>query len=141
MTAPKPSALKLLNGSAAHHPERRNPAEPTPAVGAVPPPWLPAEGPARDTWDRLAPVLTSTRVLTVADADALGLVCMAAAEYLAALAESDGWRHADSAWKRYAAALGWFGMTPSARTRVAAVPELGADPLVAWMEGTSSAAP
>ena len=57
MTARKPTSMKLLEGT--YRRDRANPAEPKPDVGAEPPPWLPADGPARDAWHRLAPVLTT----------------------------------------------------------------------------------
>lgn len=133
MTARTPTALKILNGSDAHHPERRNPAEPKPDVGAKPPPWLPRSGPARRAWRRLAPILTATRILTVADAEALALVCTALADYLEARADANGWRRADAAAKRYAAGLAWFGMNPSARTRVTVVPVAEHDPVAEWI--------
>jgi hypothetical protein len=133
MTARKPTALKILQGTDAHHPERRNPAEPRPALGAKPPPWLPRNGPARSAWRRLAPVLTATRVLTVADAEALALACLALSDFLEARADANGWRRADAAWKRYSGMLVQFGMTPSSRVRVSAVPAVERDPLAEWM--------
>ena len=129
---PTPTALKLLNGSAKHDPQRINKAEPKPAVGAEPPPFLPRRGPAWTAWQRHASVLTRTRVLTEADADALALGCLALAEYLDARKDQDGWRRADAAWKRYGAALGWFGLNPSARTRIHAAPAEERDPLAEW---------
>jgi len=139
MTAPTPSALKLLRGTA--RPDRANPAEPRPAVGAKPPPWLPRKGPARLAWRRLARILTATRVLTVADAEALALGCVALEEWLAARADANGWRRADAAWKRYRAVLQDFGLTPSARTRVAAVPPATVDPFEAWLAATPPSSP
>jgi phage terminase small subunit len=127
---PKPTALKVLQGTT--RADRANPAEPKPAVGAAPPPWLPRYGPARAAWRRLAPILTQMRVLTTADAEALGLACMALAEFLEAQSDASSWRRGDAAWKRYLAVLRDFGMTPSARTRVTAAPEEEADPLEAW---------
>lgn len=141
MTARKPTALKILQGTDAHHPERRNPAEPHPAVGAKPPPWLPRNGPARSAWRRLAPVLTATRVLTVADAEALALACLALADFLEARADANGWRRADAAWERYSGMLVQFGMTPSSRVRVSAVPAVERDPLAEWMASAPSAPP
>ena len=130
MTAPKPTALKVMEGT--YRRDRARAAEPSPAVGATPPPWLPRSGPARRAWRRLAPVLTRTRVLTEADAEALAVVCMALAEALEAQADPVGWRRADAAWKRYAAGLATFGMNPSARTRVGAVPVPEQDPFAEW---------
>lgn len=136
---PKPAALKVLQGT--DRADRRNPAEPKPAIGAKPPPWLPRTGPARSAWRRLAPVLTAARVLTVADAEALALACLALSDFLEARADANGWRRADAAWKRYSGMLVQFGMTPSARTRVAAVPAEEADPLAAWMASAPSEPP
>lgn len=129
MTARKPSALKLLSGT--FRPDRaRN--EPQPPVGATPPPYLPSSGPARAAWDRLAPGLIETRVLTEADAEALAIGCMALAEFLSARRRKAEWRRADSAWKRYTSILKDFGLTPASRTRVAAVPASPSDPLAEW---------
>ena len=144
MTAPKPSALKLLHGT--WRPDRANPAEPVPAsIGADPPPWLPTRGPARGAWDRLSAELAAMRVLTPADAEALALGCMALAEYLAARRRpSVSWRRADAAWKRYAATLREFGLTPSSRTRVAAVPSGPSEAeaaLAAWEAKPDASAP
>ena len=74
-------------------------------------------------------------MLTEADADALALGCVALADYLAARADPAGWRRAADAWKRYVAVLVQFGMTPSSRTRVAAVPVVEHDPFDEWMAG------
>jgi phage terminase small subunit len=133
---PTPTALKLLNGSAAHDRKRLNADEPKPRVGAKSPPFLPRSGPARSAWCRLAPMLSRLRILTEADADALALGCIALAEYLDARNDENGWRRADAAWKRYAAALSWFGLNPSARVRIHAAPVEIRDPLEAWMEGS-----
>lgn len=134
MNPPKPSALKVLNGSAAHNPGRVNRLEPKPAPGVTDPPaWLPRTGPARAAWDRNLPVLLRMRVLTEADAEALALGCVALAEYLAAKRRGEkGWRRAADAWKRYQSTLRDFGMTPSARTRVQMVDAPAVDPLAAW---------
>ena len=129
---PTPTALKLLTGAARHDPQRVNRDEPKPKVGAAPPPFLPRRGPAWSAWKRHAAVLERIRVLTEADADALALGCMALAEYIDAQKDEDGWRRAADAWKRYGAALGWFGLNPSARTRIHAEPAIEADPLEAW---------
>jgi phage terminase small subunit len=127
---PLPSALKLIRGTA--RADRTNPAEPTPDIGAKPPPWLPKTGPSRAAWRRLSRVLTATRVLTVADAEALALGCVAIEDYIAARGDPTAWRRADAAWKRYLAVLSAFGLTPSARTRVSAVPEPEHDALAEW---------
>ena len=129
---PTPTALKLINGSAKHDPQRINRDEPKPQLGASPPPFLPRRGPAWSAWKRHTAILKPLRVLTEADADALALGCLALAEYLAAQKDAEGWRHAADAWRRYSMALGWFGLHPSARTRIHAEPEVKDDPLEAW---------
>ncbi len=139
MTAPTPSTLKVLRNT--YRKDRANPAEPRPTVGAKAPPWLSRDGPARQAWRRLSRVLTATRVLTVADAEALALGCVALADYLTARADPIGWRRADAAWKRYAAVLRDFGMTPSARTRVASVPVVDRSPLAEWMASGEAPTP
>lgn len=129
---PTPTALKVLSGSARHDPQRVNRDEPKPLVGAEPPPFLPRRGPAWAAWLRHSAVLTRIRVLTEADADALALGCLALAEYLDARKDDESWRRADMAWKRYGAALGWFGLNPSARAKVQARPIENVDPLEQW---------
>lgn len=130
---PKPTRLKVMNGSARHDPQRINRSEPQPRAGARVPPFLPRTGPARSAWNRLLPILERMRVMTEADAEALALGCLALAEYLSARNDEESWRRADAAWKRYAAMLGWFGLNPSARSKVHTTSEPEAvDPLDAW---------
>ncbi len=130
---PKPTALKIMQGSARHDPQRVNKAEPKPTGPAKPPPWLPTKGTARDAWKRLSPILERMRVLTEADAEALALGCLALEEYVTARSDEASWRKADSAWKRYGSMLGWFGLTPSARTKVQATTVEEQDPLEQWV--------
>lgn len=129
---PTPTALKVLTGAAAHNPQRINRDEPKPTVGAKPPPFLPRRGAAWSAWKRHSEVLTRTRVLTEADADALALGCLALAEYLSFRGDGTSWRRADSAAKRYRSMLMDFGLTPSSRVRIHAEPITEADPLEAW---------
>jgi phage terminase small subunit len=127
----KPTALKVLHGT--DRADRANPSEPRPALGAEPPPWLPETGVAREAWDRLAAVLTEMKVLTVADAEALALACVALADYLDAPSDADNWRRADAAWKRYLYGLRDFGLTPASRSKVSAAPAGESDPLEKWV--------
>ena len=141
----KPTALKVLNGSAAHHPERRNRAEPEPPlveVGAQPPAWL-TDKRARAYWPDAVALLTAQRILAVTDTTALGLLCVALADYVeaAAIVAKKGLTYAtktatgsemvranpavairDDAWRRLRAILADFGATPASRPRVAALP-------------------
>lgn len=72
------------------------------------------------------------RVLTDGDAEALALGCVALDEYLQARRDDESWRRADGAWKRYGAMLGWFGLNPSARTKVQTLQPPKEDPLDQW---------
>lgn len=129
---PKPTSLKIVQGTARQHPERINRSEPVPTGIAIAPPWLARRGSARAAWNRLLPILERMRVVTEADAEALALGCEALAEYLSARRDEAAWRKADAAWKRYASMLGWFGLNPSARTKVQTIPAAKDDPLEAW---------
>jgi len=129
----KPTALKILNGSAKHNPGRVNRAEPFPPGGAVPPPWFATDtkrrGVAWTTWHRLVPMLEAMRVLTVADAEALAVGCIALAEW-----RSLPWgaRERPPLWNAYMNTLRDFGMTPASRSKVAMITAEPADPVEAW---------
>jgi phage terminase small subunit len=81
---PKPTALKLLEGTARR--DRMNPSEPvapTLEVGARPPAWL--KGVRRHrAWNQLVELLNDARVLTVLDAASLALLVDAMGDYLEA---------------------------------------------------------
>lgn len=136
---PKPTALKILQGTARR--DRLNPDEPQPPllVEARPPSWL--KGRARKGWQELAPVLLEMRVLTVGDRAALGLLCDAYGEYLelretvrrvgrtyTMITESGSEmvmarpevNMMTDAWRRSMAAMQQFGLTPSSRSKVSA---------------------
>ena len=69
---PKPTALKVLNGSAEHHPERRNRDEPTPqGVPVMPADLSDAE---QEVWRHVTGAMPSG-VITAADRDVLRLYC------------------------------------------------------------------
>ncbi len=147
---PKPTKLKLLTGTARDH--RLNPHEPQPDVAR---PDAPAHltDAARDEWDRIIDELMALGILTHLDRGALAAYCQAygrrsAAEAaLARMAARDAVSEglivktksgnliqnplvgaankAMADMVRYAAE---FGMTPSARTRVAGMSDAGPDP-------------
>lgn len=130
---PKPTALKLLDGSAKHNPGRVNADEPKPDVvdGRIePPPWLTRRGHAWSAWNRLLPIVSGMKVMTVADVEALALGCMALADYLAT--DRDDWHKRDAAYKRYLSMLRDFGMTPASRTKVRVEKQPERDPVAAW---------
>jgi len=143
---PKPTSLRKLQGN----PGKRafNEREPTPPIGMPKPPrWLNAKG--RRFWREIAPVLEGMRVITVADREALALLCDALAEYEAmrkvigeqgatyeAVAQSGDLmvrmrpevRIAADAWRRASTMLQQFGLTPSARAKVQSAPPEAKDP-------------
>jgi phage terminase small subunit len=129
-TPPKPTALKILDGTA--RADRVNPNEPKPALGARPPSWLPRTGVAWSTWRKHTRVLGKVRVLTEADADALAAGCMALDEAITGTKSGADWHKVDAAWRRYWQCLQHFGMTPASRTKISAAPDGEVDPLEAW---------
>ena len=136
--APKPTALKVLQGNPG---KRALPkGEPRPAAGKVPtaPRWLAEE--AKREWRRLAGRLWRVGLLTEVDGIGLGMLCEAFAQYCEAkrmveeegmLARSDkGNLYQHPAVGLMTSARGdvfrWareFGMTPSSRSRI----DLGVD--------------
>lgn len=154
---PKPTVLKLLQGTARH--DRLNPSEPEPPalVDARPPSWLDSRG--RRAWRDWLPVLTGMRVLTEADGAALALMCDAYAEYLAARAvlRREGASYttgelpaqmvrqrpevaqAADAWRRVSAMMQQFGLTPASRSRVSSQQAETVDPVQEWLHGGRAA--
>lgn len=83
--APKPTALKLLQGNAGHRPI--NSSEPKPEEKAPPCPLYIREDPeAAKEWKRLAPILLRMRVLTEADTTVLASLCLTHSHKLRSLA-------------------------------------------------------
>jgi P27 family predicted phage terminase small subunit len=80
MPARKPTRLKILNGSAAHDPQRINRREPQPTVGF---PRMPSDlGPvAQQVWRQVARTMGRTGVITGADSDILRVFCETVARY------------------------------------------------------------
>lgn len=74
---PKPTALKKLEGT--DRPDRTNPREPKPQLGAAPPDHL--QGEARDTFYMLAHEFNAAKILTVLDSPALTMLCEIYADY------------------------------------------------------------
>ena len=132
--APKPTAVKVLQGNPGKRPLPKG--EPRPATAdRVPtaPRWLSEEG--RAEWKRLAPRLHAVGLLTEVDGTALGLLCEAFAQYVTAktIVDREGMllvSDKGNAYQHPAAGLmtqargellKWvreFGMTPSARSRI-----------------------
>lgn len=91
MPGRKPTRLKVLNGSAAHDPQRINRREPQPTIGM---PRIPSDlGPvARGVWRHVARTMGHTGVITGADVYVLRAYCEAVARYrqAATLLEQSG---------------------------------------------------
>jgi phage terminase small subunit len=104
---PKPTALKLLDGTRR---DRINESEPAMEPGRVEPPEH-LRGIARDHWLELAPMLAKAGLLAVADRPALELLCVTYA-----VTRDDPLDHKAAA--NYARLLTEFGMTPSSRSRI-----------------------
>jgi P27 family predicted phage terminase small subunit len=132
---PTPTHIKLLKGNPGKRALPRREPKPTRGVPTMPS-HLSAR--AKAAWKAIGPELDRMGVLTLADGKALELLCDAYAEYRAAreIVERDGmtyesvsqhgtmWRTrpevpiASDAYRRVAAMLREFGLTPSARTKV-----------------------
>lgn len=154
--AGKPTALKVLEGN----PGKRalNPAEPQPAPLIVipkPPIYLPTE--AKKEWKRIVPQLMSLGLLTDLDVSGLAAYCNAFSTWVDAVRQLKGaamivpgargglisnplLKVASDAQSEMKKWLCEFGMTPSARSRVAAVPAADeVDPLDALINRKAQA--
>ena len=128
---PKPTALKILEGNPGHRP--LNTQEPLPTSGIPPMP----EGlskKAKREWEKVVPLLTSMKVLTEADGEALSRYCEACALAKEANQEIDKYgltvQGATGLKKNPAVAvymeavrtmrafMSEFGMTPASRSRL-----------------------
>ncbi len=127
---PQPTSLKILNGV---RESRINRQEPT-TLSGIPDPPVGLSVAAAQEWRRLAAILSNMGVLTVADADALRLLCeaivrereavaqIASAGYLIVLENSVQLhplhRVAEEARRTIMTLLAEFGITPSSRSRI-----------------------
>ncbi len=146
----KPTNLKLLSGTARSH--RLNPNEPKPEIAQPEPPEHLTDA-ASEEWARIVVELVTLRILTHLDRGALAAYCQAYGRWSAAEtalarmaardAVTDGLiiktksgnliqnplvgaaNKAMADMVRYAAE---FGLTPSARTRVAGMSDAGPNP-------------
>jgi P27 family predicted phage terminase small subunit len=134
---PKPSALKQMQGT--DRADRRNGNEPEPdrLLDLEPPTHLAADSAA--VWRQVAPILSRTGVLTVADTIALEMLCDAVADYRktrrergdtfvrpsAKGSEMLNQLHVAMAMssKRAEAFMARFGMDPVSRSRVMVDPQ------------------
>lgn len=133
---PKPTELKLLTGNPGKRAVRRAPAAGRQRLRAPgPPEWLPEDG--QQEWRRVAPLLLAMRVLRDTDLTALAVYCEAYARYREARRDLDtnmgmytdtgtgsikahpATTILNQALAQMRAFMVEFGMTPSARVRVA----------------------
>lgn len=127
---PKPSHLKVLNGSAKKHPDRVNKHEPKAPSGRPPMPRY-FDSVAKVKWKELCDLLDEMGVLSSADRTVLEMCCTAYSEYrkLHATIDNhgrvgdDGKAHSlTSSLHKYRAEvvrhMSELGLTPSSRSRV-----------------------
>jgi P27 family predicted phage terminase small subunit len=138
---PKSAAKKKLHGNPGRRPLPGNELKPERGI-PEPPEWL--SDVALGHWQTLAPELDAAGVLTVADGHALALLCEAHADWRAAceaielhgetytrttaagkstvVARPEVAMRSD-AWSRMKSMLAEFGLTPTSRSRVSAIPK------------------
>lgn len=142
---PKPTALKLIEGNKGKRAQNKQEPDPEYLADLRAPSWLTGEAVA--VWDEVAPNLRAARLLTKVDVHALGMGCVAIAQYRAAARRADGelvksktveregapvemgehvnpWLIVQSmSFKQAMAIFQQFGMSPAARTRIAINPQ------------------
>lgn len=134
---PKPTALKILHGTARK--DRQSPHEPRPQAKAPAcPPELPAK--AQKEWRRISKLLLGLGLLAEIDRAALAGYCLAYARWLEAEQEvqkmgvivktKDGYPIVNpylsvsrKAFEQMLKVLPEFGMTPASRSRISAIPQ------------------
>ncbi len=144
--APKPTALKLVEGNRGKRAINRQEPDPVYLNDLTPPAWLPPA--AADIWNELAPKLRAAKVLTEMDVQALAMGCVAIAQHRLSVQrvgddlvkskqieneEGDTvqagehvnpWLIVQSmTFKQAMAIFAQFGLTPAARSRIAINPQ------------------
>ena len=128
---PKPTALKVLQGNPG---KRKLPkGEPTPAVGCVPPPGLSKR--ARLVWDQIVPELIAQRVATTLDPWALGKLCEMEVDFRRRAMRGDAIATQARTLLSY---YQQFGMTASARAKLALPAEKEKDPFEVFLGGKAA---
>lgn len=143
---PKPTALKLITGNAGKRAPNKQEPDPTYLRDMTPPAWLPA--PAAAVWNEIAKPLADAKLLTEVDVPMLAMACVSISQYRYAVCRvgdalvkskiekgDDGkfvevgehinpWAMIQSmSFKQAMVVLREFGMSPSARSRVAIQPQ------------------
>jgi len=148
---PQPTALKVLRGNPGK--ERLNPNEPKPAAAApafdIPPSELDGDPVAMGEWTRVAPMLRVSGLVTMAERSALLSMCQQWSRYLEAHAKvqqlgmivkkpsglpvtNPYLAVADKALQHCMKLWVELGLTPSGRSRMAALPAFDAPPISKW---------
>lgn len=124
----KPSALKELNGSARHDPQRVNKNEPKPVRGIGPAPSHFTEG-MSDTWDYLVSVMCPG-VLGESDRPTLELLAVLFHRFRYGSYEEDAPLRALAVGElaRMDSIMGRYGMTPSDRQKIVVPKEEAENP-------------
>lgn len=146
--APKPTALRILDGTAKAHPERVPQHEPTPAAADVEPPaWLKGRR-ERGVYRDVAEKLVAMRVLTEADQRAVAQLAiywvkwhdLAEQSTTEVTVTDTGYTSTDprinsmvKIGEKITALLKEFGMTPSSRTRIEVPEAKPADPMEEYL--------
>jgi len=110
----KPRALKLVEGTLRKGRDNPEPAFPE-TDGASAPYWL-NDGPATEEWQRLLPLLESTRVMSEADVSALANLCNLQGKVIETWLAGD--TPSAAQLSRLNAMQGRFGLTPADRGNV-----------------------
>lgn len=143
---PKPTALKLVAGNPGKRAANKQEPDPTYLQDLTPPAWLPA--PAAAVWSEIAKPLADAKLLTEVDVPMLAMACVSISQYRYAVGRvgdalvkskveknDEGelvevgehinpWAMIQSmSFKQAMVVLREFGMSPSARSRVAIQPQ------------------
>lgn len=125
---PKPTALKVLQGNPGKRSLPKN--EPKPPVGCGKPAGLSKR--AGVVWDHVVPELIAQRVATTLDPWALAKLCELEVEFQRRVRRGESLATTAKTLMSY---YQQFGMTASARAKLALPPEEKADPFEVFLGG------
>lgn len=135
----KPTALKVIHGTARADRLKANEPKPTP-IAPDPPSWL--DRTAKAIWRKYAPMLERLGLLTEADGESLAAYCQAVSRYMAAVKrlkkvarespdDIELIRKAEVSVEKAEHSMrllaNEFGLTPAARSRIDVPPEAAKD--------------
>jgi len=127
---PKPTALKLIKGTARKHRMNKNEPKPELALLEPAPSWLSTE--AKKEWKRLIKLLTDSSIVTKLDLTMLATFCQMWGDYIKGIKASEPVSMAHVTQMRLMAAE--FGMTPSSRSKVETVTPVDKNAYDPWDE-------